>query len=82
MTKKDKKGTSIDSKNRTESPISRRGWRIVGMGGVLVVLGYIVLSLTDPRGQNWASHISPFLLLGGYATIGFGILAKDLSTKN
>ena len=57
--------------------ISKRGWRIIGFGVVSVVLGFIVLTLTDPQGQNFASTLSPFLILGGYATVGFGIIAKD-----
>jgi hypothetical protein len=59
--------------------ISRRGWKIIGVGAGIAVLGYIVLSFTDPRGQNLASVVSPFLILGGYATIGVGIIAKDPS---
>jgi hypothetical protein len=57
--------------------ISRRGWKVIGSGVGAAALGYIVLAFTDPRGQNMASVISPFLILGGYATIGAGILLKD-----
>ena len=57
--------------------LSRRGWKILGIGVALVVIGYIVLSFSDPWGRNWASRLSPFLLIGGYASIGFGILARD-----
>jgi hypothetical protein len=54
--------------------ISRTGVKIIGAGIGIVVIGYLVLSKTDPAGQNWASMLSPFLLLGGYALIGLGIL--------
>jgi hypothetical protein len=57
--------------------IPKRGWKIIGAGIGIVVMGFLVLSFTDPQGQNFASHLSPFLILGGYAVIGFGILAKD-----
>ena len=57
--------------------ISRRGWKTIGAGIGLLVVGYSVLCFTDPRGQNWASVLSPFLILGGYAVIGTGILLPD-----
>jgi hypothetical protein len=60
-----------------EPAISRRGWKIVGAGVAFLVVGYVVLCFTDPRGQNWASVLSPFLILGGYAIIGAGILQPD-----
>lgn len=60
--------------------MTKRGWKIV-IGGVIgVILGFIVLTFTDPMGQNWASRLSPFLLIGGYATIGFGLIS-DPSSK-
>lgn len=59
------------------SPISRKGWKVIGAGLGCLVLGFIVLSMTDPRGQNWASTVSPFLLIAGYVLIGFGIVTKD-----
>jgi hypothetical protein len=59
--------------------ISRRGWKTIGGGAAIAALGYLVLSFTDPRGQNLASTVSPFLILGGYATIGAGILLRDRS---
>lgn len=60
--------------------ISKRGWKAVGGGIALLLIGYFVLSMTDPMGQNWASNLSPFLILGGYALIGLGIVLKDPAT--
>lgn len=57
--------------------ISRRGWKVIGGGAGLLAAGYSVLCFTDPRGQNWASVLAPFLILGGYAVIGIGILTPD-----
>lgn len=59
------------------SGISRRGWKVIGAGAGAVAAGFIVLSFTDPAGQNWASNLCPFLILGGYATIGAGIMTPD-----
>lgn len=57
--------------------ISKRGWKVIGLGIGIVIIGFYVLSLTDPAGQNWASKLSPFLILGGYACIGVGIILPN-----
>ena len=57
--------------------VSKRGWKVIGLGAGIVAAGFFVLSLTDPGGQNWASNLSPFLILGGYAIIGIGIVLPD-----
>jgi hypothetical protein len=54
--------------------ISRTGKKIIGAGLIVLVCGYFVLSRTDAAGQNFASLLSPFLILGGYAIIGLGII--------
>ena len=59
--------------------ISKRGWKVIGLGIGIVAIGFYILSLTDPAGQNWASNLCPFLILGGYATIGIGIVLPDPS---
>ena len=80
MSKKDKKRRETLSQPdaATEQPVtSTRGWKLIGIGIGIVVLGFIVLCFTDPRGQNFASKLSPFLIIGGYTLIGFGIVQKD-----
>ncbi|HOW28715.1 MAG TPA: hypothetical protein PK876_09485 [Elusimicrobiota bacterium] len=57
--------------------ISKRGKITIGIGVLVVAVGFYVLSLTDPAGQNWASHLCPFMILGGYAIIGIGIILPD-----
>ena len=57
--------------------ISKRGKKIIAGGIGVVVLGFFVLSKTDPAGQNWASVLSPFLILGGYAAIAIGIIFPE-----
>lgn len=56
-------------------PASAR--KLVWTGVALVFSGFVVLSLTDPLGRNWASHLSPFLILGGYVVIGVGLMRSD-----
>jgi hypothetical protein len=57
--------------------ISRLGWKVIGAGIALLIVGYFILTKTDPAGQNWASNLSPFLILGGYATIAIGIIIPE-----
>ena len=80
-----KGGIGKISGGRSEQPsvsikfegVSKRGWKVIGCGIGIVTVGFYVLSLTDPAGQNWASNLSPFLLLGGYATIAVGIVLPE-----
>ena len=53
--------------------LSPRGKLIVGVGGALVVAGFVVLSFADALGRNLPALVSPFLLIGGYAAIGAGL---------
>lgn len=57
----------------SSAPLSAEGKALVGAGGALVVLGFVVLSFSDPLGRNVPSVVSPFLLLAGYAAIGLGL---------
>ncbi len=57
--------------------ISSRGKKVIGGGIGFIVLGFFLLSFTDPLGQNWASVVSPFLIIGGYVMVGWGIFIPD-----
>jgi len=62
--------------------LSSRGKKVIGTGVGTLVLGFIVLCFTDPMGRNWASLISPFLIVGGYVLVGIGIfLPENLPTS-
>ena len=83
MKKSNKTKQQQQVNNRTEAPgISKTGWRVIASGVLFLVVGYIVLSRTDPAGQNWASKLSPFLILGGYALIGAGIIVPGKDAGN
>ena len=60
--------------------ISSAGWKTIGAGVLLLILGFGTLSLTDPEGRNWASALSPFLILGAYAVIALGIFLPEPET--
>lgn len=81
-----KKSKQQKPQSRSEAPaltspegISGRGKKVISLGVATLVLGFIVLSRTDAMGRNWASHLSPFLILGAYVLIGAGIFLPDCS---
>lgn len=57
--------------------LSSTGLKTMAAGVVLVAVGFMVLSRADSMGRNWASTVSPFLILGGYAVVGWGIFRDD-----
>ncbi|MBI4054830.1 MAG: hypothetical protein HY402_01705 [Elusimicrobia bacterium] len=81
MAKKDRKRQPEErAPGKSASEVSKRGWRVIGLGIGLLVVGFYLLTFTDPMGQNWASHLSPFVILGGYAAIAIGILLPEKSS--
>jgi len=79
--KKDKRITVSPKIEKPKRIISRRGWRVIFLGIVLVIVGFVILSFASPDAQNWAGKLSPFVILGGYATIGIGIVLPDKEEK-
>jgi hypothetical protein len=57
--------------------LSRVGKKVLILGVIMAVSGYYVLTLADPFGQNWAANLAPFLILIGYALVGFSIVVRD-----
>ncbi len=62
------------SKPFRSSLLSKLGIKLIFGGIFVVVLGFWVLSASDPLGRNWASLVSPILILGGYLLIALGII--------
>src|SRR3954468_8476201 len=84
MAKNPRRAEKLASQSKTPFPaarrrplISKRGKKVIGLGVGGVVLGFWILTYTDPAGQNWASTLSPALLVLGYALIGVGIVLPD-----
>ena len=63
--------------SKKEVGISKRGKKIIFAGIIILLIGYFILTKTDPQGQNWASNLSPFIILGGYIAVGVGIIFPD-----
>lgn len=57
--------------------LSSTGLKTMAAGVVVAALGFLVLSRADSMGRNWAASLSPFLILGGYAVVGWGIFRDD-----
>ena len=53
--------------------ITPLGKKTIGAGIIVLAVGFYILTLTDPNGRNWASLLSPLLILGAYAIIAIGI---------
>jgi hypothetical protein len=62
-------------------PISSTGKKTIAAGVVLAAAGFLVLTRADSMGRNWAASLSPFLILGGYALMGWGIFRDDPSPE-
>ncbi|HRY29117.1 MAG TPA: hypothetical protein P5079_03675 [Elusimicrobiota bacterium] len=61
----------------SEPILSKRGKIVIAAGIVTAAVGFFLVTFTDPAGQNWASNLCPFVILGGYALIGVGIVVPD-----
>lgn len=57
--------------------ISKKGWKIIIISICTLILGFILLKFTNPEGDNWASILSPIVIVLSYIFIAVGILAKD-----
>ncbi|MDI6640796.1 MAG: hypothetical protein QME68_00585 [Elusimicrobiota bacterium] len=64
-----------------EGGISKTGKKIVFAGIFILILGFFILTKTDPEGQNWASVLSPFSIVGAYIIIAIGIVFPEI-TRN
>lgn len=70
------------AKIKKEEGITKRGWKTIFIGIIVLIFGFWILTFTDPAGQNWASKLSPFLIIGGYVIIGIGIVLPDKKVED
>ena len=66
-----------EQKKQEFTGISKRGIKAIFSGLFVLLAGFLLLTKTDPMGQNFASDISPFLIIGGYIIIGMGIILPE-----
>ena len=77
MGKKNKSLREQPSPALSGESISPRGKKVIAIGVGILVLGFGAISFTDPMGRNWASVLSPFLILGGYSVVAIGIFLPE-----
>jgi hypothetical protein len=79
MAKKKKPSPLTSSSKSSEAPASpspiltKKSVVPVTLGLGCLLLGFALISVTNPSGDNWASHLCPLLLLSGYICIGLGL---------
>ncbi len=77
--KKDK-NVKVDKKiqinDQHEQQISKTGWKIIICSVISLAIGFFLLTFTNPEGNNWASVVSPIIIILSYVFIGVGIMAK------
>lgn len=64
----------VESSKPLMGPLSKK----LMLGGLVVlVVGYVILSMADSRAENWAGLLSPFVILGGYGLIGAAFYLRE-----
>lgn len=83
--KKQKKSVNIQNKNQDikktktsnqQVGLSKMGLKVIFSSVGLLIVGFILLRFTNPAGNNWASFISPLVIILAYIFIGIGIMIK------
>jgi len=62
-----------------EEKFGRANWILLAVGLVLLVVGFVVLSMADERASNLGGRISPFLILGAYALVFVSLIFRPSS---
>ena len=51
-------------------------WVLLGIGILLLIIGFGTLALANQDASNLPGRLSPFLVLGGYGAIFIGLLLR------
>ena len=51
-------------------------WILSVVGVVALIFGYVLLSKANPRGDNLAANVAPFIILGSYLMIFVAIVLR------
>ncbi|MBI4651183.1 hypothetical protein HY745_07870 [Candidatus Desantisbacteria bacterium] len=70
------KDSNISTKTDSSEKLEKKNVILFGIGFIILILGYFVLTYTDSRGQNWASILSPIMLVGAYIIMGISMIIK------
>ena len=65
------------TKEQKQFPFTRRNWILFGIGLLVILFGYVLLSI-PPADGFWSRTMAPLLLVTGYCVlIPIAILSKD-----
>ena len=70
-------GKQPETVSKLSEGINKNGRKLIAAGIVLLTAGFLLLTRTDPGGQNWASTVSPFMIVAAYIAIAVGIVFPD-----
>lgn len=70
------KDSNISKEANSSEKLEKKNVILFGIGFIILILGYFVLTYTDSRGQNWASILSPIMLVGAYIIMGISMIIK------
>ena len=63
------------------APFGALQWTLLIAGVVALIYGFALLSKANPSGDDWASVVSPFLIVGAYATIFVAVVVRSGGKK-
>jgi hypothetical protein len=55
-------------------PFGRRNYQLIGLGLLIVAIGYIIMRVENEMDGFWSLYVSPLLLLIGYLGIVYAII--------
>lgn len=73
---KDNKKQKVVKTQHQEIDISKTGKKIIFVSVLTLIIGFFLLKFTNPEGNNWASIVSPVVIILSYVFIAVGILVK------
>lgn len=56
---------------------TKTNWLLMALGVATLAIGFVILAMVDARAQNFAAHLAPITILGGYALIFVSIVYRD-----
>jgi hypothetical membrane protein len=74
---KNKNIKELKLNKKKDQSITKSGIKFILLGIFLLILGFYLLSKTDPMGKNFPSLISPFIIISGYILIAIGIIFPE-----
>ena len=74
---------NIDKKITDNTSKNYKGNVTMFVAGIFIaVIGYLLLTLTNKGGDNWASYLSPFSIITGYIVVALSLIIDFPPSKN